>query len=58
MSHGSCMSAKLRKHAARSLDDEGEEGDETVYDDEDEVPGEGGETDPRWDELKKIIDNN
>ena len=52
------MSAKLRKHAARSLDDEGEEGDETVYDDEDEVPGEGGETDPRWDELKKIIDNN
>lgn len=31
------------------------------YDDDDvvdEVPGEGEEPDPRWDELKKIIDNN
>ncbi len=52
------MSAKLRKHAARSMD---ESEDAASYDDEDvvdEVPGEGEETDPRWDELKKIIDNN
>ena len=55
------MSAKLRKHTARSLDD----GDDEVldaFDDEDiadVVPDEGETmTDPRWDELKKIIDNN
>ena len=55
------MSAKLRKHAARSMDDSDESEDAASYDDEDvvdEVPGEGEETDPRWDELKKIIDNN
>ena len=52
------MSAKLRKHAARSMD---ESEDAASYDDDDvvdEVPGEGEEPDPRWDELKKIIDNN
>ena len=55
------MSAKLRKHAARSMDDSDESEDAASYDDEDvvdEVPGEGEETDPRWDELKKILDNN
>ena len=55
------MSAKLRKHAARSMDDSDESEDAASYDDEDvvdEVPGEGEETAPRWDELKKIIDNN
>ena len=55
------MSAKLRKHAARSMDDSDEREDTPSYNDEnvvDEVPGEGEETDPRWDELKKIIDNN
>lgn len=57
------MSAKLRKHTARSLNDSDDEGIGS-YDDEniaDEVPGAGEEiTDPRWDELKKIIedDNN
>ena len=48
------MSAKLRKHAARSMDDSDESEDAASYDDEDvvdEVPGEGEETDPRWDEL-------
>ena len=50
-------------HTARSLNDSDDEGIGS-YDDEeiaDEVPGAGEEiTDPRWDELKKIIedDNN
>ncbi|HIX26997.1 MAG TPA: DUF177 domain-containing protein [Candidatus Barnesiella excrementigallinarum] len=55
------MSAKLRKHTARSLEDGEDDDDAVAYDDDDEidvVPGEGEETDPRWDELKKIIDNN
>lgn len=55
------MSAKLRKHTARSLEDGEDDEDAVAYDDDDEidvVPGEGEETDPRWDELKKIIDNN
>ncbi|MDM8269398.1 DUF177 domain-containing protein [Barnesiella viscericola] len=55
------MSAKLRKHTARSLDD-GDDEALDAFDDEDiadVVPDEGEEmTDPRWDELKKIIDNN
>ena len=41
------MSAKLRKHAARSMDDSDESEDAASYDDEDvvdEVPGEGEET--------------
>lgn len=50
------MSSKLKKHSAKSSDD-----------DEDGVEYEGGEvetedstieTDPRWDELKKFMDNN
>ncbi len=54
------MSAKLRKHVARAIDDEDEVEDTAPYDDneEDEIPGSEVETDPRWDELKKIIDNN
>ncbi len=51
------MSAKLRKHVARIDDDTDEEGapcDEEI----DDVPDGEVETDPRWDELKKIIDNN
>ncbi len=51
------MSAKLRKHAARMGDDADEE--ETPYGEEIDELSEGEvETDPRWDELKKIIDNN
>ncbi len=59
-SAGKCnksMSAKLRKHVARTID-EGDEED-TPYDDEiDDTPEGEATTDPRWDELKKIIDNN
>ena len=46
---------KLKKHSARSADDE----DEDDFDDgsdADDMTNE--ETDPRWDELKKLIDNN
>ena len=49
------MSMKLKKHSARSADDE----DEDDFDDgsdADDMTNE--ETDPRWDELKKLIDNN
>ncbi|HIZ26052.1 DUF177 domain-containing protein [Barnesiella sp. An55] len=55
------MSAKLRKHRARALDESDEE-DIDSFDDEDiadEISDEGeAMTDPRWDELKKMIDNN
>ncbi len=51
------MSAKLRKHVARTGDEADEE--DTPYSDEiDDTPEGEVETDPRWDELKKIIDNN
>ena len=51
------VSSKLKKHMAQS----DEEGDLYVLsDDEDEsvVANQESETDPRWDELKKLIDNN
>lgn len=53
------MSSKLHKHMSRSDEEEDnsfiEDESETPVDDdtEDDVP-----TDPRWDELKKLIDNN
>ena len=54
------VSSKLRKHMSRSTsedDDITEFSDddmsEEINDDADDVP-----TDPRWDELKKLIDNN
>ena len=52
------MSMKLKKHSARSADD-GDEDDNGIFDDEsdaDDMTNE--EIDPRWDELKKLIDNN
>ena len=52
------MSSKLRKHITRSTDED----EEVFLDDSDvEVDTEEEEetpTDPRWDELKKLIDNN
>lgn len=54
------MSGKLRKHLAKDPDDDSDESDDiddtTVnmdFDDSEEQI-----TDPRWDDLKKIIDNN
>lgn len=52
------MTGKLSKHLRTSGDDEGENdfdtgGDDIVVDDDNDTP-----TDPRWNELKKILDNN
>ncbi len=55
------MSAKLRKHTAQSTDDGGEnEETSEEFDVEDDIVSEPDDetTDPRWDELKKLIDNN
>lgn len=49
------MTSKLNKHLRNSVDDEEEVFDtENTEDYNDEVI----QTDPRWDELKKILDNN
>lgn len=51
------MSTKLKKHVTRSNDDEEEGGVE--FDGGEEIPEDNTvETDPRWDELKKFMDNN
>lgn len=51
------MSTKLKKHVTRSNDDEEEGGIE--FEGGDEIPEDNTvETDPRWDELKKFMDNN
>jgi uncharacterized metal-binding protein YceD (DUF177 family) len=58
------MSSKLKKHLTRSTGDEDDESDDLDMDFEDSEPvidfeePEPQQTDPRWDELKKIIDNN
>ena len=54
------MSSQLKKHRAHIVgenDDDAEEDDGALYDDDDSEISEV-KTDPRWDELKKIIDNN
>lgn len=63
---GMCNKAvisKLRKHTARSTDDDDDsssESDDELFggDDESVVDNEPEQTDPRWDGLKQIIDNN
>ncbi len=57
------MSSKLKKHITRSADDNEDSGgisDEDFLDDVNLGVDEDVEekTDPRWDELKKLIDNN
>ena len=54
------MSSKLHKHIAKSSDDD-EENEEIFIDEVDadvDLEIEDEKTDPRWDELKKLIDNN
>ncbi|MCX6309998.1 MAG: DUF177 domain-containing protein [Bacteroidia bacterium] len=57
------MSGKLKKHLAKNPDDEDDDMDQEI-DIEDTEPvidfeeSDSQPTDPRWDELKKIIDNN
>lgn len=57
------MSSKLKKHLAKSSDDEDDDMDlDLDMDDNEPVidfeESDAQPTDPRWDELKKIIDNN
>ena len=53
------MTSKLSKHLRTTPDDEMDE-DSFVPEDSDELANDDTETavDPRWDELKKILDNN
>jgi Predicted metal-binding, possibly nucleic acid-binding protein len=53
------MSSKLRKHIIHTSDEEyDDEADFSDFDDESDSEQEEVQTDPRWDELKKLIDNN
>lgn len=46
------MSTKLRKHTARNLDDDDEYGDDDTNDEDSPII-----TDPRWDSLKILLEN-
>ena len=50
------MSTKLKKHSAKSEDDDDNSFEFEEVEEESESTN--SENDPRWDELKKIIDNN
>lgn len=53
------MSTKLKKHTVKSSDSDSEDGEPGFEEPEDDfVETENEQTDPRWDELKNIIDNN
>lgn len=51
------MSSKLKKHSTRSSDED-EDGGVEYEGGDDQAEDSIVETDPRWDELKKIMDNN
>ncbi len=52
------MSAALKKHRARNVDDEDAELENELIDEMDSMDVSETTTDPRWDELKKLSDNN
>ena len=53
------MVTKLRKHITHQKDDDDEEGTALVFDDEDDdFTTDEAQTDPRWDGLKNITENN
>lgn len=52
------MSAVFKKHRARVADDEAAEDVDDLLDDFDDDDDNGGDVDPRWNELKKLTDNN
>ncbi len=56
------MTTKLKKHTAKSSDDDesgfDDGGFEEEIDEDEETGNDTEQTDPRWEELKKIIDNN
>ncbi|MGL4332262.1 MAG: YceD family protein [Bacteroidales bacterium] len=50
------MSSKLRRHIARPADEVVDDEDFTEFEEDSESSNEVIETDPRWDELKKLIE--
>lgn len=52
------MSAMLKKHRARKADDEDAELEDALIDEMETMDDSSQATDPRWDELKKLTDNN
>ena len=54
------MSSKLKKHLVKTSDDEDDDDDTEIEDDtvDDIAETDTEQNDPRWDEFKKIIDNN
>lgn len=50
------MSAILKKHRARPIDDDDQALEDELFDEMDDMGSNA--TDPRWDELKKLNDNN
>lgn len=56
------MSGKLKKHLSKGPDDDGDDAEADEMDEDNGIVDFGDSdaqvTDPRWDELKKIIDNN
>lgn len=53
------MSAILKKHRARPIDDDDQALEDELIDEIDDMGGASDiSTDPRWDELKKLNDNN
>jgi len=56
------MSSKLKKHSAKSNDDDDDEDIEVDFEEAEPMvdfdESDSEKTDPRWDELKKVIDNN
>lgn len=53
------MSSKLKKHIVKSVDDDSGESEAEFDDGEDDfLEPENEQADPRWDDLKQLIDNN
>jgi len=52
------MVTKLRKHITRQKDDDVEDGTSLEFDDEDDFTTDEIQTDPRWDGLQNITENN
>lgn len=52
------MVSKLKKHIARQKTDEDEDDDNSLDDEEDDIIPNDTQTDPRWDALQNLTDNN
>ncbi len=52
------MAVKLKKHITHKKSDDGEEDETLEFDDDDDFTNEDTQTDPRWDGLQNITENN